>query len=274
MEGSNYLLWAESMKLFLCFQGVWQIVAGFQTQPIVPTSSTAAIIEEVQTKKDAWNNKDDSAFGYMMLRVFPSLHHLVLAKNYSSEIWTTLETTFGVQGPALIYVEFKSSLAIKNPAANPVLEINRMATVFRRLATEKIAILQVVQAMLLLAACLCEYDVVSSTLLQTYTNTNLMFDLMRNALVADVQCCASVSKPQQQSAVANKISTVKRKSPNPNCQPKQSHLQGESSSGNKDSNKGNSSHGKHAGKDKKKEKKKQQQQHGHLTSAMMHLSLP
>jgi hypothetical protein len=119
------------MKSFLRSQGVWQIVAGNQSQPTVLTSGTAAVIEEAQIKRDAWNNKDDSAFGYMMLRISPSLHHLVMAKNYSSEVWTTLETTFGVQGPALIYTEFKSSLAIKIPAVNPALEINRMATIFR-----------------------------------------------------------------------------------------------------------------------------------------------
>jgi hypothetical protein len=225
---------------------------------------TSATAEEAQTKQDAWNNKGDLAFGYMMLRISPSLHHLVTAKSYSAEVWTTLETTFGIQGPALIYTEFKSSLTIKIPAANPALEINRMATVFGRLASERIVIPNIVQAMLLLAACPREYDAVSLTLLQTYTNANLTFDIVRNALVADAQRCASVSGPQQQPAVANKISAVKRKGPNPNWQPKQPQ-QGESSTnnGNNRDNKGNSSRGKRGGKDMKKEKKKQ---HGNLAS--------
>jgi hypothetical protein len=199
----------------------------------------------------------------MMLRISPSLQHLVQNKNYSSEVWTTLNTTFGVQGPALIYAEFCSALMIKIPAASPVLEINRMATVFGRLATESIAIPQVVQAMLLLAACLREYDSVSSTVLQTHTNSTLTFDIVRNAIVADAQRRVSVSKLQQP-AVANKISSVKRKGPNPSWQPKQPQ-QGESSgnNGNNKDNKGNSSHGKCGGKDKKKEKKKQ---HGNLAS--------
>jgi hypothetical protein len=155
-----------------------------------------------------WNNKDDSACGFMMLRISPSLQHLVQNKNYSSEVWTMLNTTFGVQGPALIYAEFRSALMIKIPAANPALEINRMATVFGRLAAETIAIPQVVQAMLLLAACPCEYDSVLSTVLQTHTNSTLTFDIVRNAIVADAQCRVSVNKPQQP-AVANKISAVK-----------------------------------------------------------------
>ena len=266
LEGSNCLLWADAMKSFLCSQGVWQIVEGNKTQTVVLTAmaTNTAAVKEAETTRFAWNNKDDSAARYMMMRISPSLCHLVVSKNYSSQIWDTLATTFGRQGPALIYTEFKSSLAIRIPSANPVLEINCMATVFRQLATEMITIPQVVQAMLLLAACPHEYDVVSSTLLQNYTNVTLMFDIMKNALVADAQCCASVSKLQQQLAVANKISAVKCKGPNRSWQPKQSQ-QGESSE-NKDSNKGNSSHGKCTGKDKRKKEKKKQQQHGHLAS--------
>jgi hypothetical protein len=267
LEGSNYLLWADAMKSFLRSQGVWQIVEGNETQPIVPmaTMGNSVAVKEAEAARLAWNNKDDSAARYMTMRISPSLCHLVASSNYSNQIWDTLALTFGVQGPALIYAEFKSALVIKIPAANPALEINRMATVFGHLATEKITIPQVVQGMLLLAVCLREYDAVSSTLLQNYSNMTLTFDIVRNALVADTQRRASVSRPQQQSAVANKISAVKRKGPNPNWQPKQSQ-QGESS-GNKD-NKGNSSCGKCAGKDKKKkEKKKEQQQHGHLASA-------
>jgi hypothetical protein len=176
-----------------------------------------------------------------------------------------LQTTFGVQSPALIYAEFHSALMIKIPAANPVLEINRMATIFRRLATERITIPNVVQAMLLLAACPHEYDSVSSTVLQTHTNTTLTFDIVRNVIVADAQHCVSVNKPQQP-AVVNKISAVKRKGPNPSWQPKQPQ-QGESSN-NKDNN-GNSSHGRHGGKDKKKQKKKQ---HGNLASVVINPS--
>jgi hypothetical protein len=120
LEGSNYLLWADAMKSFLCSQGVWQIVEGNQTQPVIlqATSTNAAAVKEATTEQETWNNKDDSAAGYMMMCISPLLRHLVSNKNYSKEIWDTLATTFGVQGPALIYVEFKTALMIKIPAGD------------------------------------------------------------------------------------------------------------------------------------------------------------
>ena len=41
-----------------------------------------------------------------------------------------LTTMFGVQGPALIYTEFKSALTVRILAVNPAVDINHMATVF------------------------------------------------------------------------------------------------------------------------------------------------
>ena len=132
LEGSNYLLWADTMKSFLRSQGVWQTAKGRQPQLVISNAmaTSAAEVKEAMDEVFAWNNKDNMANGYMVMRISPSLHHIIAQKNYSKDIWDTLATTFGVQGPALIYVEFKSALTVRIPAVNPAVDINRMATIF------------------------------------------------------------------------------------------------------------------------------------------------
>ena len=126
LEGSNYLLWADAMKSFLRSQGVWQIVEGGQPQPVIPnaTATNAVQVKEATDEVFAWNNKNDMANGYMVMRISPLLHHIVTQKDYSKEIWDTLATAFGDQGPALIYMEFKSALMVRILAANPTVNIN------------------------------------------------------------------------------------------------------------------------------------------------------
>ena len=279
-DGSNYLLWENAMRSYLRSQGVWQIASGIQQQPMMPAAVTPATPENMAARKaaqddrDDWSNKDDMAMGYITLRVSQSLHHLIANNLSSAVVWETLRTNFGTQGPALIYADFKSALAIKIPVREPALEISKMATIFGRMATSQAIIPDIVQGMLLLAALPREYDSVASTILQNQTRTTLTFVIVRDAVIANAQRRSNVSRPQLNTA--NKISAVKRKGANPNWQPKQP--QGDASgskqttpgNNNTDKGKGNfiPSRGKRGGKDKKGKGKRQ----AHLASVALSAS--
>ena len=267
LEGNNYLIWADAIKSYLRSQGIWQVVSGGYLQPTAPTGNpTAAQLKEFQTENLDWRNKDDAAFGSIMLRVASSLQESISSKANSKEAWDELVARFGTPGPSLVYSDFRTALNTRLSPTNPELDISKIATIFGRMTTNRIVIPSIVQAMILLAACPREYESVSSVLLQNYDNATLSFNIVRDALIADTQRRSTVSK-QQQHPTAVKISAVKRKGPNPNWVPNNARMQPESSNaGNKDKGKqkADSARGKRAGNKEKRKQKKQQ--HGHLAS--------
>src|ERR1700723_3834672 len=264
LEGNNYLIWADAIKSYLRSQGIWQVVSGGYLQPPAPTGNpTAAQLKEFQTENLDWRNKDDAAFGSIMLRIASSLQESISSKANSKKAGDELVARFGTPGPSLVYSDFRTALNTRLSPTNPELDISKIATIFGRMTTNRIVILSIVQAMILLAACPREYESVSSVLLQNYDNATLSFNIVRDALIADAQRRSTVS---QQHPTAVKISAVKRKGPNPNWVPNNVRMQLESSNaGNKDKGKqkADSACGKCAG---NKEKRKQKKQHGHLAS--------
>ena len=199
LEGQNYLGWANAMKSYLKSQGSWQVASGgyIKLSPVAATITNAAQIKKHRDETLEWSNKDDAAFGMIMLHVNASLQQLIASKNDSKDAWDTLATSLCAQGPALTYSDFKTTLQIKVSVANPAMEIAKMATIFDRLRVNNVIIPEIVRAMILLAASLHEYESVSSVLLQNYDNTTLTLEIVKNALIADAQRCSTVLRQQQ-----------------------------------------------------------------------------
>jgi hypothetical protein len=104
------------MKSYLRSQGLWQVASGGFAAPAVPATGAAAEVRKTyQDDLNHWHNKDDSAFGSMMLRIANSHHHLVSTKTSSRQVWETLQTSFGTQGPSLVYTDFRSTLQMRIP---------------------------------------------------------------------------------------------------------------------------------------------------------------
>ena len=68
LDGSNYLTWADVMKSYLRSQENWQIVTGGYAEPRDPgTGATTDVRKDYQDNLLHWKNKDDAAFGTILL---------------------------------------------------------------------------------------------------------------------------------------------------------------------------------------------------------------
>jgi hypothetical protein len=102
----------------------------------------------------------------------------------AKQVWELLATNYGVDGPSQAFIDFRTAITIKILANNPSLSISQMADKFQCLTAQNIAIPEFVQAMVLLAAMLRNYDSLSSTVLLMTETSQLTFKLVRDHIVA------------------------------------------------------------------------------------------
>jgi len=123
-----------------------------------------------------WDNKDDQAYGTILLRVNPSIAVIATSSLTAKEVWEALHTAFGTTSPSAIFADFKNAISKKISAANPAINIMEMNESFQCLTAANIIIPEVVQAMILLNAIPKEYDGVAQTTLQTTEQNKLTFN--------------------------------------------------------------------------------------------------
>jgi hypothetical protein len=264
-DGSNYLTWSDSMRAWLRSQGFWQVVSGAELKPILLPQATAVQTTEIGARITAWENKNDQAFGSIVLRLAPSLRQHANTKTTAKQVWELLATDYGVDGPSQAFIDFRTAITIKIPANNPSPSISQMADKFQRLTAQNIAIPELVQAMVLLTAMPRDYDSLSSTVLLTTEASQLTFKLVRDHIVAEHNWRLAVGKPGAPQQ-ANKLSTVKHKGANPKWQPKQTQQSEKSDDKKTDSAHHRRRAGKQVKERKEKAQEKCQQQHLHLAS--------
>jgi len=110
MTGSNYLAWQDAITAYLKSQGVWRICTGTYKRPIdlQPGSTSPAILDHT-VLQSAWDNRNNQAEDYILLRLSPQCLQAVTSKTTAFNIWTELQTVFGVQGPSQLYADFKQA---------------------------------------------------------------------------------------------------------------------------------------------------------------------
>ena len=263
LDGSNYRVWKDSMQSYLMSQGYWRIANGQYLKPhsVATTSDRYA---QVESDRRDWDNRDDAAYGSIMLRIAPSLQNLATGQVGAKALWDVLAATLGKTGAALIYAEFKAATSVRISATNPMADCTKMATHFGWLEKNSQVIPPTIQAMILLSAFPRKFEHLQSTILSSYELVDLTFTAVRDHTVAEAQRKAVGSS--RQPVLANKISAVKRKGANPNWQHSQQQAGGSKSpqpNPNADGKgKGKTTRGKRAGKQVAQKK----QGHGHLAS--------
>jgi len=74
LDGSNYLVWKNQMRAWLRSKGLWQITNGNEKKfPELDPSASSAAREANYKQCMDWDNKDDQAYGTILLRVNPSV---------------------------------------------------------------------------------------------------------------------------------------------------------------------------------------------------------
>ena len=60
-----------------------------------------------------WDNKDNQAYGTILLRVNPSIAVIATSSLTAKEVWEALHTAFGTMGPSAIFADFKNAISKK-----------------------------------------------------------------------------------------------------------------------------------------------------------------
>src|ERR1700733_1296356 len=206
LDGSNYRVWKDSMKSYLMSQGYWRIANGEYLKP-ASLATTNGCYAQVESDRREWDNKDDAAYGSIMLRIAPLLHNLATGQTGAKALWDVLAATLGKTGAALIYSEFKAATSVWISASNPTADCTKMATHFAWLKKNSQVIPPTIQAMILLSAFPCEFEHLQATILSSYELPDLTFAAVHDQVVAEAQCRATGSSRQPN--LVNKISAVK-----------------------------------------------------------------
>ena len=201
-----------------------------------------------------WDNKDDQAYGSILLQVNPSVAVVASGSATTNAIWLALQTAFGQTGPSAIFTKFKGAISKKISMGNPALDIMEMNEKFQHLTAAQVIISEVMQAMILLNAIPKEYDGVTQTTLQTMEASKLTFNYIQDAILME-HSQLKAGQPVKQTL--SKLSMVKQKGANPKWQSKQQQQSSDKKDDKESSNKKPHAHGHRSGQEVKKCQAKQ-----------------
>jgi len=168
------------MKAWLQSKGLWQITSRNERKSLEAAKNAPSTVQEANYKVCMdWDNKDDQAYGTILLRVNPSVATVATSATTARDVWTAFHTAFSTTGPSAIFTEFKNAISKKISMADPTLDIMEMNENFQCLMAATIVIAEVMQAMILLNVMPKEYDGVAQTTqttLQTTEQSKLTFN--------------------------------------------------------------------------------------------------
>ena len=222
--GVNYRSWAQDMQAYLQTQECWDVVDGsypYPTQPqgtpgtpvhgttaaVAATPADPALLATWREDLSKWQKVNAHAVGAITLRLHHNLRHH--CHQFAQRTWRNLAEEFGTASPSANFADFKTALSIKLQGGNPIPEIEKMATIFGRLATNNLPITPMMQGMILLAALPPKWDSVTQVFMQRPDlTTALTFANVRDAIETEYE---RHGQPLDHSA--HKLSAVRRKGP-------------------------------------------------------------
>ena len=174
------------MRAWLRSKGLWQITNGNEKKfPELDPSASSAAREANYKQRMDWDNKDDQAYGTILLRVNPLVAVVANSSLTAKAIWEALHAAFGTTGPLAIFANFKNAISKKISVANPTPNIMEMNENFQWLMATTVVIPEVIQAMIFLNAMPKEYDGVAQTMLQTTEQSKLMFNYVWDTILME-----------------------------------------------------------------------------------------
>jgi len=194
------------MRAWLRSKGLWQITAGNEQKfPEADANTSIAICEANYKSQMEWDNKDDQAYGMILLHVNPSVAIVTNSAATANAVWQALQAAFGQTGPSAIFTKFKSAVSQKISVATPTIDIMAMNENFQCLTAAQVVIPEIIQVMILLNAMPKEYVGVTWTTLQTMEQSKLTFVYIRDAILMEH---AQVKAGQPVKQTANNLSML------------------------------------------------------------------
>ena len=123
-DGSNYNIWIKQMMGWLWSQNLWRIVNGTIPRPTV----AAGPPQVTQAQVNAWDDKDEAAYGTITLQIAHHLRAAVLtaANATSAQVWTAITTTWSRTGISVIYRDYKAAIRCRIGTTNPTHDITKL----------------------------------------------------------------------------------------------------------------------------------------------------
>ena len=170
-------------------------------------NASVAICKANYKSQMEWDNKDDQAYGMILLRVNPPVATVANSTATANAVWLALHAAFSQTGPLAIFTEFKGAIYQKISMASPTLDIMVVNKNSQHLTAAQVIIPEIMQAMILL-------NVMPKEMEQSKLTFNYIWDaiLMEHSQL-------KVGQPVKQTV--NKLFAVKWKDANPKWQPKQ-----------------------------------------------------
>ena len=219
LTGPNYLEWADNMEAYLQLNSQWSPMT--KTKP--STSSDA-------DKAKSWDDTNTHAMGSIKLCLTPSICTAVAAKTMVKQIWDYLKEMYGKPSIPTIYQDFRAAINLTIPTeANPITVLDQLESHFQQLITNKFDVPQHIQGMMLMSKLPLTMDttiqVYMSGLTSDATTTALQkitLASVHNAIIMHWEQCQGWHQTRGNNNI-RKISTVKRKGPDPTFHQQQYH---------------------------------------------------
>ena len=200
-DGTNYRVWADQIKNFARFQGLWSLIEGYGSTPgnILPglaepnpvgvtaqaaqaaTATTPAIPAVVgipaatPAEIAAWWDKNDKLLGLISMHVAQNLQHHVVDKYKASDAWEALRNVYEKPGAVGAFVEFQAlfnSHLSDSSALAP--QIDSMIEAASRVTAAGIEVKEQLLALLLINALPKSYQTIAGTILSTVADVKAM----------------------------------------------------------------------------------------------------
>jgi hypothetical protein len=205
----DFRSWKEMMSDYLGAQRLLGYALGQRQRPVA--ANVAQPTQAELTAQADWDEIDLQV--KPMISMWLSSNLRTLIGTMSVATWTNLEQCYGVPHFTGIYKDYELAHSIRlTTGENPEIRIQKIWTILERLRANRCVLSNYLQGMLLLKAIPKEWDTVAQLYCNGMQMTNVTFDGVRDAIIAEFERTAH---PAQLAHHADKISAVKRKGQSP-----------------------------------------------------------
>lgn len=110
-NNTNYQEWANILKGFIYFFGIWFIIKGYSSTTMAPISSLfwlSLITSPDNSDKIAtWNDKNDKTLNLIQMHIASNLKHYINNANDTSVAWKTLTDVYKKPRAVSAYIAFQ-----------------------------------------------------------------------------------------------------------------------------------------------------------------------
>ena len=119
LNGTNCRAWADAVKAFARYNGVWFLIEGYGTTattqvvgmarptPVVPDPNATPPVQGNAAEVAAWDQANDKLLGIIQMYIAANLQHHVKDLYTALEAWNALKGVYSTPGAVGAFVEFQ-----------------------------------------------------------------------------------------------------------------------------------------------------------------------